>query len=72
MVAAIHDRMPVILQPEDYQTLAIAGSGSARADEAVPIRADDHVANRQKVGSSKNDTPVIIEETDPNPELTLI
>lgn len=48
VVAAIHDRMPVILQPEDYQTLAIAGSGSARADEAVPIRADDHVANRQE------------------------
>ncbi len=48
MMATIHDRMPVILHREDYERWLSPEPDPYAPDEALPRRADDHVASRSQ------------------------
>lgn len=69
MMATIHDRMPVLLQPEDYERWI--SSAEDPSDLMKPFPADLMTMWKigRSVGSPKNDSPDIIEEIDPEPDL---
>lgn len=70
LMATIHDRMPVLLHPEDYERWI--SSDEDPRDLMKPFPSDLMTMWKigRDVGSPKNDRPDIIEEIDPEePEL---
>jgi putative SOS response-associated peptidase YedK len=72
MMADIHHRMPVILNPEDYDRWLSSEPDPHDLMRPFPSELMTMWPIDRKVGSPKNDSPDIIEEIDPDPEATLI
>lgn len=68
-MSPIHDRLPVILDPEDWPLwLGEAGHGAARLMRPVPEGALDLVRVSTRVNSSRAEGPDLIEPIDPDQE----
>jgi putative SOS response-associated peptidase YedK len=72
MMAAIHDRMPVVLHPEDYHRWLSAEPDPHELMKPFPSELMTMWPIDRKVGSPRNDSPDIIEEIDLDPGPTLI
>jgi putative SOS response-associated peptidase YedK len=69
MIAAIHDRMPVLLHPEDYEWWISSAEDPRDLMKPFPADLITMWMIGRNVGSAKNDSPDIIEEIDPEPNL---
>ncbi|WP_087001659.1 SOS response-associated peptidase [Rhizobium sullae] len=71
IMAAIHDRMPVILHPEEYERWLSPEPDPHELMRPFPSELMTMWPIGKAVGSPKNDNPEIIEEIGPDPEPTL-
>ncbi|KWV56677.1 hypothetical protein AS026_33055 [Rhizobium altiplani] len=72
MMAAIHDRMPVILHRGDYDRWLSPEPDPDDLMRPFPAELMKMWPVDRKVGSPRNDTADIIDEIDPDPEPTVI
>lgn len=68
MMAAIHDRMPVILHPENYERWLSPEPEPDDLMKPFPSELMTMWPIGKAVGSPENDTPDIIEQINPDPE----
>ncbi len=69
MMATLHDRMPVLLHPEDYERWISSAEDPRDLMKPFPAELMSMWKIGRNVGSPKNDSPDIIEEIDPEPDL---
>lgn len=69
MMATLHDRMPVLLQPEDYERWISSAEDPGDLMKPFPAELMTTWKIGRNAGSPKNDSPDIIEEIDPEPDL---
>ena len=60
LVAPVHDRMPVILAPEDFERWLDSGQDRTRTAQALPGRSAGGVSRQPRVNSPNNDDPECI------------
>ncbi len=69
-LAAIHERMPVVIAPEDFETWLLAATQPAEAAALLKPAPDDLFSPMPvstRVNSADNDDPALIEETHEEP-----
>jgi putative SOS response-associated peptidase YedK len=71
-MAQIHDRMPVILHPEDYERWLSPEPDPYDLMRPFPSELMTMWPIAKNVGSPKNNTPDILDPIDPDPEPTLL